>query len=512
MSKHDARRAWLGLTFVGLAMVLSSFATPPQSARNGSSSEATVPKDRLSESWWADRHKATVLAARAHSDTQLLMVGDSITQNYEKAEPPDQNFLPTWQTFYAPRHALNLGFSGDTTANLLWRLNHGEVEGLHPKVAVVLIGTNNTAGTSHSAPQSAEQTEVGIDAVVATLETKLPKTRILLLGLLPSDLSADKTAADAAVNRYLATNYGESQRVVYLDIGTVFSKQGAIDGSVFYDPRLPKAGGPLHPDSNGQRMMAEAIEPTLSRMMEDAPRMPLSAMTEINTAVIPVPWLEQDAYDWYARHHAELAEQRVMEKTKQPQVVLIGDSITHFWGGLPHAFRVGGATAYEQTFGADETSVLNMGFGWDRTQNVLWRLRQGELSGLTPKWIVLMIGTNNLTGTNQARSNTPAEIVDGVAAVVAEVHRISPDSRIVLMAILPRGERPDYRLRAPIAATNSLLKQRFSADASVTYLDIGAKFLTADGQLPPALMPDGTHPSEAGYEIWGSALTRVFNK
>ena len=99
------------------------------------------------------------------------MIGDSITNNYDKSRPPDENFLPTWQQFYAPRKALNLGFSGDTTAHVLWRINHGEVDGLHPKVAIVLIGTNNTG---HG--DTAEETETGIDAVITELENRLPET------------------------------------------------------------------------------------------------------------------------------------------------------------------------------------------------------------------------------------------------------------------------------------------------------------------------------------------------
>ncbi|WP_256055899.1 GDSL-type esterase/lipase family protein [Xanthomonas cerealis] len=124
--------------------------------------------------------------ARAHADTPLLLIGDSITHNYDKANAPDQDFQPTWQTFYGSRGALNLGFSGDATEHVLWRLQRGEVDGLQPKVAVLLFGSNNTGYEQHSAAD----TVLGIDAVVATLEQRLPTTRILLLGLLPSAGSA----------------------------------------------------------------------------------------------------------------------------------------------------------------------------------------------------------------------------------------------------------------------------------------------------------------------------------
>lgn len=462
-------------------------------------SPAIVPREQLNEPWWAERHQAVLKAVHDHPDTQLLLIGDSITNNYDKAHLPDENFQPTWQEFYAPRKALNLGFSGDSTANVLWRLEHGEIDGIHPKAVVLLIGTNNTGHEN----QSAEQTETGIDAVVAYLEQHLPETRILLLGILPSDLSESKTERDQAVNRYLATCYSENPRVTYLDIGSIFYRNGVLNTAIFYDPRLPNPGKALHPDTHGQRMMAEAIEPALAKLMGDAPQVPLASMTDINTALIPVPKLEQDSYDWYARHHAELD----LQKKLKPRVVLIGDSITHFWGGLPNANHVNGPTAWQKVFGS--TPVINMGFGWDRTQNVLWRLRQGEFDGLTPQWVVLNIGTNNLTGTNNARANTPEEIVEGIDAIYQEIHKRSPQTHVLLMAIFPRGAKPDNPLRAPIQKIDQLLEQRFAGNPSVTYLNIGQKFLAPDGSLPAAMMPDGTHPSDAGYQFWADALIQA---
>jgi lysophospholipase L1-like esterase len=460
---------------------------------------AAVPTDRSGEPWWAERHTALVEAAQAQPDTQLLLIGDSITNNYDKANPPDENFQPTWKEFYEPRKALNLGFSGDTTANVLWRLDHGEVEGLHPKVAVVMIGTNNTGWKN----QSAEETEIGTDAVIADLEQRLPQTHILLLGILPSDISAEKTSRDQAVNQYLATCYGVNAHVTYLDIGPVFFSHGNLNTAIFYDPRLKSPGKALHPDSRGQHIMAEAIEPTLAKLMGDSPRMPLASMTDINTAVIPVDWIEQDSYDWYARHHAELAAKLAM----QPRIVLIGDSITHFWGGPPSGIDVNGPTAWQHVFGS--MPVLNMGFGWDRTQNVLWRIRQGEFDGLHPDWVVLMIGTNNLTATSHARANTPAEVVDGIAAIEQEIRQRSSQTHIMLMGVLPRGAGADNPFRAPIQEINRLLARRFSNAPNVMWLDIGTQFLTPDGRIQPALMPDALHPSDAGYQIWADELIKA---
>ncbi len=138
---------------------------------------------------------------------------------------------------------------------------------------------------------------------------------------------------------------------------------------------------------------------------------------------------------------------------------MIGDSITHMWGGEPKSNVVRGAKAWEATFG--KTPVLNMGFGWDRTQNVLWRLENGEFEGLAPKWVVLCIGTNNLTGTKNARENTPSEIVEGIFLICDKIQQRAPQAKLIVMGVLPRGEKPDNPFRAKIKAINELLAKPY---------------------------------------------------
>jgi lysophospholipase L1-like esterase len=486
--------------FGRLFALLLALASVASSQTSPQANVGAIPLDRLGEPWWAERHHAVLQAVKAHPDTPLLLLGDSITQNYEKSKLPDENFQPTWQTFYAPRNAINLGFSGDTTANLLWRLENGELQGVSPKVAVVLIGTNNTG----VANQNAAQTQVGIDAVVAEIEQRLPSTHIVLIGLLPSELSPQKTAVDQEVNRYLARVYSENPRVTYLDISSIFFVNGRLNSAIYYDPRLPGHPGAMHPDTKSQYMMAEATEPTLARLLSEKPRRSLESMTDINTALIPVERLEQDSYDWYARHHAALAVEKVMD----PRIVLIGDSITHFWAGVPAASHLNGEPAWQHAFG--NKPVLNLGFGWDRTQNVLWRLRQGEFDGLHPDFIIVNIGTNNLTGTANARASSPSEVVDGIEEICRELKDRSPTSSIILMSIFPRGFAPQDPLREPIRRVNQLLVERFANKPGIEVVDLGPKFLAPDQTLPRSLMPDGVHPSNAGYEIWADALRQAF--
>ena len=175
------------------------------------------------------------------------------------------------------------------------------------------------------------------------------------------------------------------------------------------------------------------------------------APAEKNTSIVPVPKLENDSYDWYGRHAAVL---RVKDKVN-PEIVLIGDSITHSWGGEPTANHANGPKAYASVFAPYR--VLNLGFGWDRTQNVLWRLDHGELDGLHPRIVVIHIGTNNTSQTEHARQNTPAEIVEGIAAICGRVRAKTPGAKIILMQVMPREERPDNPRRAQIAEINRLL-------------------------------------------------------
>ena len=108
--------------------------------------------------------------------------------------PPEwRDFVPVWQRFYGGRNAVNLGFNGDATSHLLWRIENGEVAGIAPKVAVILIGANNL-GRLH---WPAEDTVAGIDAIVTQLRHRLPHTKLLLLGVLPSERSAWATRDDA---------------------------------------------------------------------------------------------------------------------------------------------------------------------------------------------------------------------------------------------------------------------------------------------------------------------------
>src|SRR5690349_11303218 len=202
-------------------------------------------------------------------------------------------------------------------------------------------------------------------------------------------------------------------------------------------------------------------------------------------------------YDWPKRHAAIVA----LMKERQPEIVMLGDSIIHFWGGDPGGEGVQGRNTAPDVWKSafEGRTVVNLGYGWDRTENVLWRLRHGEFEGVSPKVVVIMIGTNNVT------LNTAEEIAAGVTAIVDEVHQRSKTSRILLLGIFPRGVKPDAN-RATIDDINQRLAKLDGRDGAVTYLDIGPKFLEADGSISKDVMYDFLHPSAKGYEIWVEAM------
>jgi len=244
-------------------------ATPPPHPRTVL---AAVPIGRMDLPWWRHRFEAKQAELR-HGPIDLVFYGDSITQDWERTGPqPWADFHPIWRHYYGGRHAVNLGFIGDTTASLIWRIDHGEASGIDPKVAVVLIGANDM-GLPH---WSAADTTDGIETVVRLLRRHLPATKILLLAVLPSDRSAWITRTTAAINRNLATVYGHGRvdGVTWLDLTGLFLKHGRLDRSLFLDPRLTPPAPPLHPTAQAQARMAAAMEPVLARLLGDRPRPP----------------------------------------------------------------------------------------------------------------------------------------------------------------------------------------------------------------------------------------------
>jgi lysophospholipase L1-like esterase len=221
---------------------------------------------------------------------------------------------------------------------------------------------------------------------------------------------------------------------------------------------------------------------------------PLGAFA-LHTAIKPV---SRDA-NWMKRHEAFVE----IAKKGEVELLFLGDSITDSWGGEGHGKGSPGAKVFEREFGALKTA--NFGISGDRTQHVLWRLQNGELDGIKPKVVMLMIGTNNSNG----KDNTAQEIADGVKAIVSEIHKKSPQTKVLLLAIFPRGKDNVGAMiaqRQKIVDANKIIAQLDDKGTSVKFLDIGKGFLNEKANPNSDLMPDYLHLSPKGYQIWADAV------
>lgn len=178
------------------------------------------------------------------------------------------------------------------------------------------------------------------------------------------------------------------------------------------------------------------------------------------------------------RHLELMAE--LAARTSSPDVVFLGDSITEGWRQYPEIWT-----------GCFGPNAANLGIKWDRVENVLWRVTAGELDRMSPRIIVILIGTNNLS-----RGDPPQAVATGIRRLIDEVRLRQPSAHVLLMAILPREREFSDRTRRAIRDTNELL----GAGGSITFLQAGTPFVLLNGELDSVLMPDTVHPSRQGYE------------
>ena len=213
-------------------------------------SDATIPRARLQEAWWKKRHQEKVKIAR-EGNCDLLLIGDSITHGWESAGKE------VFGKYYANRNTLNLGFSGDRTQHVLWRLLNGELPPqVKPKVAVIMIGTNNTGHVM----QKADETATGIKSIVALLRDRRPDMKILLLGIFPRGNNSNdpKRILNDKINSMVA-KLADNQHIHFMNISREFLKE---DGSLLKNI-MPDA---LHPNTQGYQIWAAAVEKKIAEL------------------------------------------------------------------------------------------------------------------------------------------------------------------------------------------------------------------------------------------------------
>jgi lysophospholipase L1-like esterase len=228
--------------------------------------------------------------------------------------------------------------------------------------------------------------------------------------------------------------------------------------------------------------------PSISTL--DAPQSVTVPVVPQPESVVPVPQVS----GWFKRYQA------MNDRVKQGNVdmLIIGDSITQGW-------EKEGKEVWKQYY--DKRNAVNLGIGGDQTQNVLWRLENGNIDGISPKLAMLMIGTNNANTNKQ----TPEDIIAGVKAIVEKLREKLPGTKVLVLGIFPRGADDQNPIRQTnIKANEGIAK--LADNEMVFYMDIGDKFLDSEGNLSKDIMYDLLHLSPKGYTIWAEAVEPMVSK
>ena len=234
----------------------------------------------------------------------------------------------------------------------------------------------------------------------------------------------------------------------------------------------------VHPNDLGMRRYADAYEKAIREILHEEWRTFRPCKQN------------RDPYIWMDRH------EQVLEYCGRvkPRIVLIGDSITHYWAGEPECDIIRGKDSWNKLWKKEK--VCNLGYGWDRIENVLWRIYHGELDGYEAEKVLILAGTNNL------ERNTPEEIVAGINEIVEAVAIRQPKAEIYVCGILPRRGR-----ESKVATLNLLLQGCLHTDKA-KYIDMTPEFADENGKVIESLFIDGLHPNAEGYKHFASMIRK----
>lgn len=368
------------------------------------------------------------------------------------------------------RPIINLGFSGNG------RLEK-EIVQLLPDIDAklyVLDCLPNLVATVGIAP---EEIKSRIIESVKTLRQKRPTTPILLVehaGYTDGSLNATR--------RKLYTDANELLRQAFAQLKTEGINQIYVLPKTAINLDMDDMVDGTHPTDLGMQHYADAYEKSIRTILNE----PVGAYS---TTVPRTQFRDAAIYDWETRHRAMVA----LTKAKPPRIVFLGNSITHYWGGQPEAPISRGSDSWNVVLAPLGTQ--NFGYGWDRIENVLWRVYHDELDGFAAAQIVIMIGTNNL------QLNSDTDIIEGLKHLISAIKIRQPNAAILLLGILPRrqGELRILELNKGIALASGQL--------NVTFADPGTVFLKTDGTIDESFFTDGLHPNAEGYQKLAGKLT-----
>ena len=226
------------------------------SANAQKQNSAVIPAHHLDKKGWRERHEHILEKVRT-SDPKLIMIGNSITH---ALDDPDRKIL--WDMYLNDLDAVNMGISGDRTENVIWRLQNGYLEGIHPKVATLLIGTNNTDGNHYLEVSTPEELAEGIWKICSIIREKLPETEIILLGILPYGYKPNhRDELNKATNKIISGFPEKDSKIHYYDLGYLFLEEdGSVNGKLMPDY--------LHPNLEGDILIFKTLSPIVTELLK----------------------------------------------------------------------------------------------------------------------------------------------------------------------------------------------------------------------------------------------------
>ncbi len=454
---------------------------------------AVTPADRN-----GPRHVAK-MAEVAKGGAKVVFIGDSITHGWEgrgKEQLKKYFSEGDWKM-------LNLGTGGDRTEHVLWRLDHGELDGYEAKCVLLMIGTNNTGHFKKFSDEPPMDTILGIREILKKIRAKQPKAVVVLTAIFPRGANENDPfrVRNDVVNREIQ-KYCDGKTVFWCDFSDRFLDEKGDTKWIMPDR--------LHPGAQGYEIWYEEVKPYIEYALSDGRKeRPKNRLSKVKTAFektnaaylateIPATPIEMkhNRGDWWSARMLQKRNQ-IVDSKGEIDLVFFGDSITHGWEGSGKAWLAELSKTY---------SILNIGYGGDHTQNLVWRGLNGELDGYKAKCIMLMIGTNNCG--RETAYDKPEDVVKGIRRILDVIAEKQPQAKTLLLPIFVRGNGPDHPGRKRNDAANAAIKA-FADGDKVIWVDFNAKYLDKKGDTK-WIMPDRLHPNAKGYKIWTDAVLPHF--
>lgn len=412
---------------------------------------------------------AEFIALPTRTEKPIVAYGTSITQGACASRP-----AMAWTAILGrkmDRPVINLGFSGN--AYLEDEIINAMTE-VDAKIYVLDCMPNMVDETRFSKEQIVER----LCSAVNKLKTKRPHIPILLT---EHEGYADGLITDKRRTDYQRTNEATKQAFQQLTNDGV--KNLFLLTKEEINQPLDFSVDGTHPSDLGMQRYADAYELKIRGIINEP-------IGKISTTQPCTQLREPDNYNWEMRHFDHLK----MNSVTPPEIVFFGNSITHFWGGDAGRKATGG-DSWNKIM--EPIGVQNFGCGWDRIENVLWRVYHDELDGYSAKQVLIKIGTNNL------EMNTDEEIAEGLKFLVKAIQVRQPNAKVTMLAVLPRRN-----LETRVETLNKLIKKEFKP-INVAFVDAGALFKLKNGKIDETLFSDGLHPNAEGYRRFGQFLKPI---